>query len=134
VARGRRRAPTRLGIDLGTTRTIVAAADRGNFPVVGFVAPDGDAVEHVPTTTAAVDGSLLHGLEAELAARAGAPHLRSWKRLLGRGPDAKIAIGTLEVTMLELASDFLRALRVRLRESSNVPGDLGDEPEVVVSV
>ena len=28
----------RLGIDLGTTRTIVAAHDRGNFPVVGFTA------------------------------------------------------------------------------------------------
>ncbi len=26
----------RLGIDFGTTRTVVAAADRGNYPVVTF--------------------------------------------------------------------------------------------------
>ena len=31
-----------VGIDLGTTRTIVALVDRGNYPVVSFTDPDGD--------------------------------------------------------------------------------------------
>lgn len=33
----------RLGIDFGTTRIVVAAADRGNFPLVPFETPDGTA-------------------------------------------------------------------------------------------
>jgi molecular chaperone DnaK (HSP70) len=35
------RAPMRLGIDFGTTRIVAAAADRGNYPLVGFESPDG---------------------------------------------------------------------------------------------
>src|SRR5579863_2493348 len=31
----------RLGIDFGTTRTVVAAVDRGNYPVITFEAGDG---------------------------------------------------------------------------------------------
>ena len=31
----------RLGIDFGTTRIVVAAADRGNYPIVTFDGPDG---------------------------------------------------------------------------------------------
>ena len=30
----------RLGIDFGTTRIAVAAADRGNYPIVTFDGPD----------------------------------------------------------------------------------------------
>jgi hypothetical protein len=41
-----------LGIDLGTTRTLVAAADRGNFPVVGFLDDDGELHEHLPSVVA----------------------------------------------------------------------------------
>ena len=31
-----------LGIDLGTTRTVVALADRGNYPVISFTDEHGD--------------------------------------------------------------------------------------------
>ena len=31
----------KLGIDFGTTRIVVAAADRGNYPLVPFESPDG---------------------------------------------------------------------------------------------
>ena len=31
-----------LGIDLGTTRTVVARADRGNYPVISFTDEHGD--------------------------------------------------------------------------------------------
>ena len=41
-----------LGIDLGTTRTVVAYADRGNYPVVSFTDADGDAHEFFPSVVA----------------------------------------------------------------------------------
>jgi molecular chaperone DnaK (HSP70) len=125
----------RLGIDLGTTRTIVAACDRGNYPVVGFSTDEGDLLEHVPTMSAELDGRLVHGHVAEAAARAGAPHLRSWKRLLGRvGPEHRVCIGSLQLSLLELATDYLAALAIALRERSNLPGKLSERPETVVSV
>ncbi|MBI4703624.1 MAG: Hsp70 family protein [Deltaproteobacteria bacterium] len=129
-----RRSP-RLGIDLGTTRTVVAVADRGNYPVVHFAAPDGDMADHYPTLSAEVGGALVHGLEAEAASRAGAPALRSWKRLLAdHGAGHEVAIGSVRIALLDLAADFLRALRLALAERSNIPARLARTPDVVVSV
>lgn len=125
----------RLGIDLGTTRTIAACADRGNYPVVGFSTRDGDIVDHFPTVSAELDGRLVHGHEAAEAARRGAPHLRSWKRLLGRfGPEQRVRIGERELTLLELSTDFLEALAAALLRGSNLPGPPEALPEAVVSV
>jgi molecular chaperone DnaK (HSP70) len=123
-----------LGIDLGTTRTVVAVADRGNFPVVGFSTDGGDLVEHVPTVTADVGGELVHGHEAERAALGGAPHLRSWKRLLSRqGPEERIWIGSVETTLIDLCTDFCRHLGEALLEGSNMP-PASELPEAVISV
>ena len=58
----------KLGIDLGTTRTIVALVDRGNYPVVSFTDPDGDSVEHIPSVVAREGDRLVYGFEAERAA------------------------------------------------------------------
>ena len=126
----------RLGIDLGTTRTLVAASDRGNYPVLAFIGTGGDAFEYVPTVTAEKDGVLVHGFEAQEAALEGAPQLRSWKRLLARhGPEHLVQVGAIEVTMLALATDFLRALRVAILERSNLPGGAAPATlEAVVSV
>jgi len=125
----------RLGIDLGTTRTVVAACDRGNYPVVGFLSPDGDVVDHFPTISADRNGQLVHGLEAEHAARAGAPSLRSWKRLMSTsGPNDPVRVGTVELTLLELCTDFLGALAAALLSSSNLPRSPKTLPETVISV
>ena len=125
----------RLGIDLGTTRTIVAAHDRGNFPVVGFTSSSGDLCDHYPTVTAEVEGALVHGLDAEAAALAGAPALRSWKRLLhDLGPQGLVRVGRVEVPALELVTGFLSALRRDLFLRSNLPRDLCDPLEAAVSV
>jgi molecular chaperone DnaK (HSP70) len=126
----------RLGIDLGTTRTLVAAADRGNFPLIGFSNSSGDFSDHYPTTSAEVDGELVHGLDAEEAALRGAPVLRSWKRLFSelRVHDG-VRIGRVETTLQELATDFLQALRRDLLERSNLPRVPRDAVlEAVVSV
>ena len=43
-----------LGIDFGTTRTVVACADRGNHPVVGFTDVSGDSAQWIPTVVAEI--------------------------------------------------------------------------------
>ncbi|MBK6518703.1 MAG: Hsp70 family protein [Polyangiaceae bacterium] len=124
-----------LGIDLGTTRTIVAVHDRGNYPIVGFSEAEGDLIEHYPTVTAEVGGALIHGLDAEVAEREGAPSLRSWKRLLASTrQDELIRIGDVEVTAPDLVAGFVEALRRDLLERSNISKVLREPLDVVVSV
>jgi molecular chaperone DnaK (HSP70) len=124
-----------LGIDLGTTRTVVAVHDRGNFPIVGFTLPNGDLSEHYPTATAEVRGELVHGIDAVAAEREGAPSLRSWKRLLTQTrQDEKITIGDVSVTPVELVESFLRALRRDLLTRSNVSKVLREPFDAVISV
>ena len=125
----------RLGIDLGTTRTVVAAGDRGNFPVVGFMRADGDLIEHYPSMSAVVDGKLVHGLDAEAAARTGAPSLRSWKRLLvTTSKEERIGIGEESFTPGELVSGFLDSLVNDLRTRSTIAGTINGRLDAVVSV
>ena len=42
--------PMRLGIDFGTTHTVVALVDRGNYPIVSF-----EHADFVPSLAAASD-------------------------------------------------------------------------------
>ena len=72
-----------LGIDLGTTRTVVARADRGNYPVLSFADEHGDEHDFIPSLTALCDGELVHGFAARRLPTRGAPLLRSLKRGLG---------------------------------------------------
>ncbi|GAB3710112.1 Hsp70 family protein [Mariniluteicoccus flavus] len=121
-----------LGIDLGTTRTVVAFADRGNYPVVSFSDQFGDAVDHVPSVVAAVEGSLVHGFDALEAAESGAAALRSFKRALADpnvAPHTPVRVGDLEVSILELMFDFLRSLRSTLRTRSNADPQLATAME-----
>lgn len=125
----------RLGIDLGTTRTLVAFHDRGNYPTVAFTSADGDLVEHWPSVSAEADGQLVHGLDAEAAERDGAPALRSWKRLLASTrQDQRIRVGSLLVSPAELVTSFLSALKRDLFTRSNVAGLLREPLETVISV
>lgn len=126
----------RLGIDFGTTRTIVAHPDRGNFPVVHFENTTGDMVDHVPSVAAVVDGRLVHGFDAVRAAGTGAPLLRSFKRVLA-GPAVTAATpvklpsataGPVSVGIGDLLTGFLGSLRRTLAESSTIAGELPDGP------
>ncbi len=129
----------KLGIDLGTTRTIVALVDRGNYPVVSFTDPDGDPVDHFPSVVARRGDQLVYGFAAERAAAEGALLVRSFKRDLASGSIAgqtTIDIDGLEVGLLEVVTGFLAALAEELRTASNIATLLGDdEPlEAVVAV
>lgn len=116
-----------LGVDLGTTRTVVAGADRGNYPVVSFPDTDGDRHDHVPSVTALADDRLVHGFAALEAARDGAPTLRSVKRVLARpgvAADTPLVLGGRTFTVLDVLTSFLYAVRVELVERSSIAADL----------
>ena len=111
-----------LGIDYGTTRTIVAAVDRGNYPVVSFHTAEGDTQDWYPSLIATRGDARVCGLDA-----AGCQDdpawilLRSFKRQLATlGPTAGITLGTGTVPALDLLTAFLAHLRRDLVERSNL--------------
>lgn len=119
-----------LGIDFGTTRTIVACVDRGNYPVVTFVDAAGDVHEHIPSVSALVDGELVHGFDALDAQAAGAPLLRSVKRHLSSPTltaRTTIAVGDRELPLLDVLADFLSHVRTMLLQRSSISSLVADD-------
>ncbi len=128
----------RLGIDFGTTRTVVAASDRGNYPIVSFYDAHDDAHEYIPSVVAEHEGALLFGFDALAAATAGATLVRSFKRALGSPrvtADTAIEIGALRVPLLDVLTGFLAHVRGEIVGRSNVPRKKHDsELTAVVAV
>lgn len=114
----------RLGIDFGTTHTVVAYADRGNYPVVDFLDEAGDSRAWIPSVVAERGGELRFGFDAlALAADPSASIVRSFKRLLSSpeaGPGRRVPIGRRVVELDELISGFLLHVRDALRTRSNL--------------
>src|SRR5439155_13835418 len=112
----------RLGIDYGTTRTVVAAVDRGNYPVVSFQTADGDTQDWYPSLIAARGDTCLYGLDAVRYQDDPAwALLRSFKRQLTTlGPAVQLTLDTGTVSVLQLLTAFLVQLRHDLAVSSNL--------------
>lgn len=112
----------RLGIDFGTTRTVVAAADRGNYPVISFQNEMGDMQPWYPSLIAAQGHQLAFALEAQAhAGKAEWSTLRSLKRLLGTlAPDAAVTLGDTAVSSLDLLTRYLTRLRHDLLDNSTL--------------
>jgi molecular chaperone DnaK (HSP70) len=113
----------RLGIDFGTTRTVVAWCDRGNYPIVGFADESGDAIECYPSIVAEKDGELRFGYEAaHCLADPSWTVLRSFKRLLTGDVSAEtmVTVGGTTLTIDDLLTKFFSALRAALLKSSNI--------------
>jgi molecular chaperone DnaK len=106
----------RLGIDFGTTRTVVAAVDRGNYPLLSFEAPDGSEHDWVPSLVAVRGPQRVYGWDAWI--RQQEPDwtvVRSLKRLTeDAGPRTRIEIGDQSIPLLQLLVEMARALRARL--------------------
>ena len=108
----------RLGIDFGTTRTIVAVADRGNYPVVTFENAEGDFQEWYPCLVAIRGTERRYGFDAvALTQSPGWTIHRSFKRLLDSvSPNGSI----LGVPVFTLLGEFLASLRKALETRSNI--------------
>jgi molecular chaperone DnaK (HSP70) len=125
-----------LGIDFGTTRTVVAAVNRGNYPVVSFTNEAGDAYEWYPSVIAAKGSELAFGFEAiAKQGQAGWTLRRSIKRELAtRGPDSRLKIGEHEMSLFEWLTSFLEQLHQDLRHNSNLTLKKKEKLEALISV
>ncbi len=125
----------RLGIDFGTTRTVVAAAHGGRYPVAVFETPHGFS-EFVPGLALRHERTLELGWEAALGLSGHADAVvRSIKREVGaRPPDDSLGELGLEETALELATEYLARLKALLFERSNLELDADEPLEVMIAV
>jgi molecular chaperone DnaK (HSP70) len=112
----------RLGIDFGTTRTVVAAQEKGNYPVCTF-SWQGEVKEYIPTLAAVKDGILHFGWDAmDRLNQPGTQILRSMKRLAGHlRPEDPVELGPdFSITMLEVITLFLTHVRQMILEHGNI--------------
>jgi molecular chaperone DnaK (HSP70) len=126
----------KLGIDFGTTRIVVAAVDRGNYPLVSFDAGDGTTADWYPSLVAIKGDERCYGWEAwHSQLEDGWTVIRSVKRLLDdAGPRTVIAVGDQQVPLYELLTGLTGALRIALTEASNLHLKPGEPFEIVLGV
>jgi molecular chaperone DnaK (HSP70) len=126
----------RLGIDFGTTRIVVAAVDRGNYPVISFEDAEGAAREWFPPLIATRRGARLYGWDAW--AVQGDPDwtvIRSIKRSLeDAGPATSVQTGDTAVPMLQLLEELAAALKHALLEKSTLSNKHRETLEVMLGV
>jgi molecular chaperone DnaK len=122
----------RVGIDFGTTHTVVALVDRGNYPVVSF-----DGVDAWPSLVAAnTAGELRFGVDAAAVRhQPGWSVLRSIKRLLNEaGPQNQVTLAGHDYRLTDLLTGFLAQLRNDLHHRSNGCLTPGEPIEAAISV
>ncbi|CAM4278446.1 Heat shock protein 70 [Mycobacterium basiliense] len=122
----------KVGIDFGTTHTVAAVVDRGNYPVVSF-----DGVDAWPSVIAANgSGELRFGADAVAVRREpGWSVLRSFKRLLNdAGPHTEVHLAGRNYRLAELLTRFLVALKDELMHRSNAGLTAGETVEAAISV
>ena len=128
----------RLGVDFGTTTTAIAIVDRGNYPIVSFVNNHDDTVDFVPSIIALDGDRLVYGFDAEDAAREGAPHLRSFKRLLSDPSvtdTSTLRLGNHSISILDALTGFLSYVARQLRTNSSIASLPDSEPlEALVGI
>ncbi len=105
--------PLRLGIDFGTTRTVVAAVDRGNYPLLSFEGLDGAHVEWFPSLVAVRGSERVYGWQAWACQQD--PDwtiIRSLKRVLqDAGPNTILELAGQQVPLIQVLCEMAGALR-----------------------
>jgi molecular chaperone DnaK (HSP70) len=112
----------KIGIDFGTTRTVVAAVDRGNYPVVTFEGPDGEARDWFPPLVAVRGRERRYGFDAWKAQEDGGwTVVRSVKHLLANsGLSTRIAAGGQTLPIMLVLRELAGALHAAIRERSSL--------------
>lgn len=117
----------KLGIDFGTTRIVVARADRGNYPIVQFEDPDGGIHDYIPALVAASNNEIRYGWDAW--AVSGEPNwtlTRSVKRVLDTaGPGTQVDLGPIQMPLLDVLTGMALAIRRCLGSSETVEAMIG---------
>ena len=110
--------------------------DRGNYPVVTFEGPAGEAHDWFPPLVGVQDGRRVYGWQAwSLQEDPRATVVRSLKRFLSEaGPQTPVAIGGLETPLATLLAALAGALRAALTGDSNLPGKVGEPLEVMLGL
>ena len=126
----------RIGIDFGTTRIVVATADRGNYPLVNFEAPDGRVRDWFPSLVAASGDKRVYGWEA--VDHHGKPDwtiVRSLKRQLkNAGPCSTVEIAGQQLSISLLMTEMMTALRRELVKNSTLKASKYDRLQVMLGV
>src|SRR5262245_26717053 len=93
----------KLGIDFGTTRVVVAAVDRGNYPLLTFETREG-AIDWFPPLVALQDGQCRYGWDAwAVQGEPGWTVVRSLKRVLeDAGADSPLEVDGRTYRLLDL--------------------------------
>jgi molecular chaperone DnaK (HSP70) len=102
-----------LGIDFGTTRTVVACADRGNYPILSFESPDGGTYDWVPSLVAIRGEQRLYGWEAwSRQSEPGWTIVRSIKRIFDdAGPHTIVHVGDQSLPLMQVLFEMASAIR-----------------------
>src|SRR5580698_626373 len=106
----------KLGIDFGTTRIVVSAADRGNYPLVPFETAEA-VFDWFPPLIAIHGDERRYGWDAyAMQAEPGWTMVRSLKRYLeDAGPQTQLDLGGMLVPLTELMQGLVGALRHALQ-------------------
>ncbi len=126
----------KIGIDFGTTRVVVAAADRGNYPLVNFEAPDGRVRDWFPSLLAISGDKRAYGWEAlERQGKPGWTVVRSLKsRLKNAGPSSAIEIAGQRFDLSLLITEMMMALKRELMDKSTLGAKKYDRLQVMLGV
>jgi molecular chaperone DnaK (HSP70) len=103
----------KLGIDFGTTRTVVAAVDRGNYPILSFEDGEGSVYEWFPSLLAINQHQRRYGWQAWACQFL--PDwtiVRSLKRVLDDGgPNTLLQIADQHIPLMQVLHEMASALK-----------------------
>jgi len=125
----------RLGIDLGTTRTVVAAESKGSYPLLTFSWKN-EIKDYIPSLIAVKGDNLYFGWDA--ADRLRQPEVRAFrsiKRLFGHlRPEDNLELAPgLSISMLDLVTRFLLHVKRMIIKHGNMPVGKKNKLEVMVA-
>ena len=125
-----------LGIDFGTTRVVVAAADRGNYPLITFDSPEVGPRDWFPALVALKGEERRYGWETwPLLTDPAWTIVRSLKReIRDAGPCTELHLGDSRVRVKDLLTGLASALRRDLLYRSTLRAKPDDALEVMLGV